>query len=71
VKPGTVLELSEERGRLIAVKSRARIPSPGCLSRSLLTLGDQDRAGHAATQRGDKKGFDQSPVLVVDVQEAE
>src|SRR5208337_2710238 len=42
----------------------------GRLSRSLLTLSDEDRAGHTWTQRRDQEGLDQSPALVVDIEEA-
>jgi len=51
------------------VEQRAYYSASGRLSRSLLTLGDEDRAGHAGAQRRDQKGFDKSPALVVDVQE--
>src|SRR5271154_448875 len=40
------------------------------LSSSLLTLGDKDGARRAGPERRDQKGLDQSPALVVDVQEA-
>src|ERR1019366_8027364 len=52
------------------VDERADYSARGRLARSLLTLGDKDRARHARTQRRDQKGLDQSPALVVDVQEA-
>src|ERR1039457_6940076 len=52
------------------VDERADYSARGGLARSLLTLGDKDGAGHAGTQRRDQKGLDQSPVLMVDVQEA-
>ena len=52
------------------VDQRAYYSARGRLSRSLLTLGDKDRARHAGTQRRNQKGPDKSPALVVDVQEA-
>ena len=40
------------------VDERADYSAGGRLARSLLTLGDKDRAGHAGTQRRDQKGPD-------------
>src|SRR5208337_1270094 len=51
------------------VDKRADYSARGRLARSLLTLGDKNRAGHAGTQRRDQKGLDERPALVVDVEE--
>jgi len=51
------------------IDQRAYYSASGRLSRSLLTLGHKDRAGHAGTQRRDQKGLDEGPALMVDVQE--
>src|SRR5271156_76820 len=52
------------------IDQRADYSASGRLPRSLLTLGDQDGARNAGTQRSDQKGPDKSPTLVVDVEEA-